>query len=740
MASRIKGITVEIGGDTVGLQNALKDVNKRSKDLQQELKDVERLLKFDPGNVEALAQKQRLLTEQVQNTTEKLNRLREAEQQVEAQFARGEISDQQYRAFRREIQFTERSLNQLRESLSQIDDGSSVHAVRQDMQRLESDTEGAQSAVKDLGGEIAGLVGGLVAGGGISGIIEKSLDVASLNTKINLTFDIQDESKESVKQVIKEIEAYGVEGEAALEGVRRQWALNKTASDDVNAAIAKGAATIVATYGDVDFTELIQETHEISKSLKITNEDALGLINSLFEVGFPPDQLDIITEYGTQLSRAGYNAEEIQAIFEAGVDTGTWNIDVLLDGLKEGRIVLAEFGQGVDDTTKGLLKGTGISAEQLQQWGKDVAAGGDKGKEAMTKVAEALNGVKDQTQKNALGVKLFGTLYEENGQNIIDTLINAKDKTVDLKDSQNELNDSAKLLDDDPTVKWNEALTELQIALTPVLLIVADLITKISEWIQENPTLAATITAIVTVIGILVGVCMALIPVFITLAGAAAALEIGLLPFTLIILGIMAAIAALIAIGVALYKNWDTVKKKSVELWEKLGPFKVAVLALMGPLGLLIAAGVSLYKNWDTIKERAEKLREKIVNLFKGIKWELPKLKLPHFSLAGEFSLKKMTVPKLTVDWYKNGGVFPANSPRLVGMGDASVPEAALPLSDSVLGMLGQKIGEHIPQNANSKQPAIIQIVFPDMREFASWVVDDITDIQQFKLDRNKKF
>ena len=63
-------------------------------------------------------------------------------------------------------------------------------------------------------------------------------------------------------------------------------------------------------------------------------------------MGFPPEQLDIIAEYGGQLTRAGYTAEEVQAIM-AGVDTGTWNIDNLLDGLKEGRIS-AEFGNEVE--------------------------------------------------------------------------------------------------------------------------------------------------------------------------------------------------------------------------------------------------------------------------------------------------------------------------------------------------------------------------------------------------------
>lgn len=69
---------------------------------------------------------------------------------------------------------------------------------------------------------------------------------------------------------------------------------------------------------------------------------------------------------------------------------------------------MAEFGQGVDKATAELLQGTGISAQQLESWGQAVAAGGDKGREAMQQVAKALSGVKDETKRNALGVAIFG--------------------------------------------------------------------------------------------------------------------------------------------------------------------------------------------------------------------------------------------------------------------------------------------------------------------------------------------
>jgi phage-related minor tail protein len=103
MAETIKGINVQIGSDTTGLSKALADVNSKSKGIQSELKKVEQALKFNPKNTELLAQKQKLLGNQVAVTKEKLDRLKAAQSQVNEQFKQGKISEGQYRAFQREI-------------------------------------------------------------------------------------------------------------------------------------------------------------------------------------------------------------------------------------------------------------------------------------------------------------------------------------------------------------------------------------------------------------------------------------------------------------------------------------------------------------------------------------------------------------------------------------------------------------------------------------------------------------
>ena len=113
MANRIKGITVEIGGDTTKLSKALEGVNKNIKNTQSQLKDVEKLLKLDPKNTELLSQKQKLLADSISATKDKLAALKTAAEQASTALANGNITQQQYDALQREIVETENELKRL---------------------------------------------------------------------------------------------------------------------------------------------------------------------------------------------------------------------------------------------------------------------------------------------------------------------------------------------------------------------------------------------------------------------------------------------------------------------------------------------------------------------------------------------------------------------------------------------------------------------------------------------------
>ncbi len=114
----IKGITIEIGGDTTGLQKALSDVNGKIKNTQAQLKDVNNLLKLDPSNTVLVAQKQELLKEAIANTTEKLDSLEAAQKDVTAALEAGKIGQEQYMAFQREVEETRATLGRYESELA----------------------------------------------------------------------------------------------------------------------------------------------------------------------------------------------------------------------------------------------------------------------------------------------------------------------------------------------------------------------------------------------------------------------------------------------------------------------------------------------------------------------------------------------------------------------------------------------------------------------------------------------
>ncbi|WP_264737311.1 replication protein [Cytobacillus firmus] len=699
-SSRIKGITVEIGGDTIGLQNALRDVNNRTKEVQQELKDVERLLKFDPNNVELLAQRQQLLTEAIQSTTDKLNQLKSAEAQVQAQFERGEISQEQYRGFRRELQQTEQQLNgyqqaladmdveqqrveqgtrtlqtlfdatgtsvenyanvigqrlvraiqdgtatsrdleyafqrigrdaigangdieRLRTSLQSVDNGNSIQNVRNDLQQLQTEAQETAESVEGIGVELENVAGALVAGGGIAGAVSQALDMSSLDTKIDITFEVPEESKQSVKEAVLGIEAYGLDAEEALEGVRRQWALNKDASDEVNASISKGAAAIAKNFAGVDFVELIQETNEVAAALKISNEEALALTNALLKAGFPPEQLDTLSEYGQQMKDIGFTTAEIQAIFEAGVNTKTWNIDNLNDGVKEARLQMATFGLEVDENLGKLVEKSGISSKQFQDWGKSVAEGGEKGSKAMSEVATWLDGIEDKTLKNELATKVFGTKWEDQGQNMIAVFQGVATASDQTNDNINGLYETMGKTNADPMVELQHAINNVKIAAEPTLQVIADIISKIANWIAENPKLAATIATIVSAIGILMGIFMALAPIITSVATMATALGVSIGAVSIPILAVIAGIAALIAIGVLLYKNWDEIVAKAKELWSKVHEtweqFKLGTQLAFEAIKQLASSKIEEMKT--AVSEKVTALRDKVSEMWTSAK------------------------------------------------------------------------------------------------------------------------
>jgi phage-related protein len=148
--SSIKGITIKIGGDTTGLDKALKETNKKSRELESELKAVDKALKLDPNNVTLVKQKQDLLKDSIKETKSKLDVLKEAQSQVTAQYKKGEIDAGQYRAFQRELETTKSKLSSLK------DEKKNVNAIGTAFKETKDKVEPVIKKVEKVGSAIGG--------------------------------------------------------------------------------------------------------------------------------------------------------------------------------------------------------------------------------------------------------------------------------------------------------------------------------------------------------------------------------------------------------------------------------------------------------------------------------------------------------------------------------------------------------------------------------------------------------
>ena len=234
MGKTIKGITIEIGGKTTPLQNSLKDVNKVTRDVNSELRQVERLLKLDPTNTTLLAQKQELLAKSVESTSEKLQRLKAAQQQVEDQFKSGKIDGGQYREFQRELEATEAQLKKVQKEEKEA--GEKAKKAGKDAEGSAGGWEKLKNGLSSVGkvaGVAATAVAGAVtaAGGAFLGLAEETRESRENMAKLETSFEDVGHSAETAKETYTDL--YSVLGDdgRATEAAQQLAQFSKTEQD-----------------------------------------------------------------------------------------------------------------------------------------------------------------------------------------------------------------------------------------------------------------------------------------------------------------------------------------------------------------------------------------------------------------------------------------------------------------------------------------------------------------------------
>lgn len=279
MASNtIKGLTVEINGDTTKLGKALESVNKKSRDLSAELGQINRQLKLDPGNAELLAQKQKVLAEAVENTSSKLETLRKAEEQVQKQFERGEVSEAQVRELQREIVATIRKLDQYKNAAKQAADG--VDDLGDASERTAQDIEETNTSLADFTSNgLTGVVGAATAAvTALVAMTESTRDYRTEMGKLNTAFTDNGHSGEAATAAYKELQGILGETDQAVEAANH---LAKLTDNEKDLATWTGDILpgVFATFGDsLPIEGLTEAANETAKVAKVTGPlaDALN--------------------------------------------------------------------------------------------------------------------------------------------------------------------------------------------------------------------------------------------------------------------------------------------------------------------------------------------------------------------------------------------------------------------------------------------------------------------------------
>ena len=415
MAGNIKGIKIEIGGDTQPLQNALKKVNSASIEAAKELKSIDKALKFDTGNVTLLAQKQEVLQKQVSTTKEKLETLRQAQAQVEAQFKSGDIGADQYRAFQREVVQTENILKGYENKLENVNkalDGNGnatksnreqLKELQNEQQRLASEGDKVVSSFKlqeSQMGSNASEADKLALAeqkiGKQSEIVaqqvenlEKQLAIAKQeygenSTEVNKLETQLNESKAAFNGLANEMENLGESGKKASSGLEETNKLLKAELlnqfseklSEISQKLVDFGKSALDAFREIDegMDTIVTKTGASGKSLEQMQDIAKG----------------IATEMSTDFSIIGNAVGEVNTQFKLNGDALKVTSEDLLkfseinetDVSKatiQSKQAMEAYGLSIDDLTEILdnvtyvSQDTSVSVEQLMQKATDGA-------------------------------------------------------------------------------------------------------------------------------------------------------------------------------------------------------------------------------------------------------------------------------------------------------------------------------------------------------------------------------
>ena len=713
MAARnIKGITIEIGGDTTKLSQALGKADKDLRQTQASLRDVNKLLKLDPGNVTLLTQKQELLNKQVEETKKRLSTAKEAMEQLKKTNGPDNVTEEQ-KALEREIIETEQKLKSAEAELKNFGSVGEQQAklVAQKMSAI-------GGAVKKAGETMTKtLTVPIVAAGGASVAAWKEVDEAmdTVTTKTGATGKALEDMQGIAKNLATEIPTdFQTAADAVGEVNTRFESVGKDLED------LSGKFVKFAQLNDQDVSTAVDKTQKVMAAFNIPAKEAGNVLDLLTKVvqdtGLSMDTLE--------------GSLEANAVALQEMGFGLSDAAVFLGGLEES-------GADTSATLTGLKK----ALQNATKEGKPMST-------ALEEIQNSIKGAKTDTEAAQISMELFGSKagpavakavregklsFEDLGTSLSDysgTVETTFEETLDPLDKMKTTLNDLKLIGTDIVETSGPMIEKTMSTLRDIVKELSERWGSLNEGQQETIIKAALVVAalgpVLSVVGSVISVATKIGPI---IAGIGAKITAagGLIP-ALTALGTAAApfliggaiIIGIITVTTLIIKNWDTIKQKATELMQwvtqkwteikenvtttvenlktaittkfenikttvktKIETLKTDVVNKIesmkeNALGKIEALKDGAAKKFDSVKEKAlgifddikdgikdkiDSAKETVSDIVEDIKdvfdfdWSLPDLKLPHINVGSYIDvpvLGRIPDPRtMSVDWYR---------------------------------------------------------------------------------------
>lgn len=687
MAGTIKGITIEFRGDTTSLDDALRKIKNETKGIDSNLRDVNRGLKFNPSSVELWRQKQTLLTQKLNETKEKVTLLKDTLKKVDA--GEIELSAEETDRLKRELVEAESKAKYFSAELRKIGNvnlralGEQFKAVGDKM------TEVGKNLTTKVTLPLAAV--GTVAA-------KKFAEVDKTMQLTNSTMGNSAQEAELLNKAMKSAAASSTYGMSDAATATLNFARAGLSAQQAADALAPAMALAAGEGGELDtvsagLVATINGFHgSFDQAAQYADVFANACNNSALDVNSLSNAMSVAAPI---FSAAGYNVKDAALYMGVMANNGI-EADKAANSLKTGLArLVSPAKEGAD-----MMDQLGISVTNSDGTMKDSVQIQKELHDAFSQLSES--------EQIAAASAIFGKNQMAPWLALINTApgdVTALNEALAQNGTAMEMQ-SAMMSGFAGSIEQLKSgldvlLTSLGEALAPVIQKVVAGVQALVDWFNNLSPQMQSVIAVIGVIAaalgpvlVILGTLISSIGSIISVIGIVAPLIAGLAgPIAIAVM----AITALIAIGVALYKNWDTIKAKAIEIKNNIvatwNGIKASVIAAVNNLkAQLSAAWASIKANvsaaWNAVKTAITNpintavslVRagiDKLKSIVNGAKLSLPHIKLPHFSVSGKFSLNPPSVPKVSVSWYKTGGIF--DSPSLIGIGEAG-PEAVVPL------------------------------------------------------------